>query len=431
MSALAYYQYTEPPSFPIEPNVAVMYCKAMALYGDPRRKAFDRENLAAWRERIPHLSVWEYYNFPRGPVFPGVSPHRIAEDIAFQRSLPIDGMFIELDSVNPAIEHINLYVTMKLLDDPDIDVDALLDEYYRLFYGPAEIPMRAFFEKIEAIGTSEENWQAVLARGEEHLDRHVSWEVMCPPAVLAEFGAWMADARAAAGEQQPYKDRVGLMELAVYGHMKRSAEEYWRQSSAEPPSLAIPFVSSPPSSDGDWDGAASTGPFRTITGEEADLDTRGWILAGEQALYFLVEATESDMGSLRMRHRDPDANVFEEDCIEIFIQPDEAVRAFYQVGFNPLGTVNDAHLVKGEPRDESWDSGMRLDVERKSDRWVARGAIPWASLGREGPPRGERWRFNLCRDRPRGGPPGLYAWSPTFTSWHELEYFGELTFPPE
>ena len=428
VSALAYYQYTDPPSFELAPNVAVMYCKSMSQYGDPRRREYDRQNLVEWRKRTPHLSTWEYYNFPRGPVFPGVSPHRIAEDIAFLRELPIEGMFIELDSVNPAIEHINLYVTMKLLDDPATDVDALLEEYYRLFYGPAEEPMRAFFEKIEAIGTDPEHWKAVLARGEEHLGRQVSWDVMCPPAVLAGFGALIERAKAAAGDAQPYRDRVDLMDLAVYGHMTQSAADYRRHSRTERPGLAIPFVSSPPSNGGVWDGAAFTGPFRTITGQEAELDTRGWIVAGEHGLHFIVEAMESDMGSLRMRHKDPDSNVYEEDCIEIFIQQDETVRSFYQIAFNPRGTVNDARLVKGKPRDETWDSGMELSVERREDRWVARGAIPWTSLGRESAPRGEQWRFNICRDRPRGGPPGLYAWAPTFTSWHELEYFGRITF---
>lgn len=42
------------------------------------------------------------------------------------------------------------YVTAELLWDPRRDVEALLDEYYTGFYGPAAQPMRAFHEVLEA-----------------------------------------------------------------------------------------------------------------------------------------------------------------------------------------------------------------------------------------------------------------------------------------
>ena len=230
VAGLAYHQYTVPPTFPIEPNVAVMYCKSMSQYGDPRRKAFDRQHLPDWRARTSHLSTWEYYNFPRGDVFPHIAPHRIAEDIAYLRQLGLEGQFIELDSVNPAKEHLNLYCAMKLLDDAATDIDALLDEYYALFYGPAEAPMRQFFERIEQISTNEVMWQTVLAREGEHLGPVTSWEVMCPADTLTEFGEIMQDAYAAVGVLQPYLDRVRLMDYAIYSHMVRSFNAYWNST---------------------------------------------------------------------------------------------------------------------------------------------------------------------------------------------------------
>ena len=229
ISALAYWQYTVPPSFPIEKNVAVMYCKSTSQYNEPRRKAFDREHLPEWRKRTRHLTVWEYYNFPRGKVFPGIEPHRIAEEMKYLHDLPIEGMFIELDSKNIAVEHLNVYCTMKMLDDPDVDIDELLAEYYRLFYGPAEEAMRTFFEKIENIYTNQDNWKPLLAEGKEHLHEmpEVSWEVMCPPMVLAEFGEIIAEAYEAVDKRQPYLDRVRLMDNSIYQFMKQSSDEYW------------------------------------------------------------------------------------------------------------------------------------------------------------------------------------------------------------
>ena len=229
VAGLAYWQYTIPPSFKLEPNVAVMYCKSRTQYADPRRKAFDRKWLPEWRKRTKHLSTWEYHNFPRGPVFPGIAPRQVAEDMAYLRSLPIDGQFIELDSVNPAIEHLNLYVAMKMLDLDDVDINKLLDEYYRGFYGPAAEPMQAFFAKVEDIVTSEKHWQAVLDKKREHLDAETSWQIMCPPKVLAEFGQLIDKAITAAGRKEPYAERVKLMRLAIYGHMKASAASYHKK----------------------------------------------------------------------------------------------------------------------------------------------------------------------------------------------------------
>ena len=44
---------------------------------------------------------------------------------------------------------------------------------------------------------------------------------------LVEFGEIMQDAYAAVGVQQPYLDRVRLMDYAIYGHMVRSFNAYW------------------------------------------------------------------------------------------------------------------------------------------------------------------------------------------------------------
>jgi len=434
VSALAYWQYTVPPSFAIEKNVAVMYCKSVSQYGDPRRKAFDRKWLPQWRKRTRHLSIWEYYNFPRGAVFPGIQPHRIAEDMKFLRGLPIDGMFIELDSVNPAMEHINLYCAMKLLDDPQIDIDQLLDEYYRLFYGPAEKPMRRFFEKIESIFTSEKNWRSVLKQGKEHLDAKTSWEVMCPPETLAEFGKLIKKAYRAVGKQQPYLDRVKLMDLAIYGHMVRCSQDYRRHAGRKPPQVIIPQVSQPPVIDGllndaCWKQAATTGEFKTIKGEKSRLKTSARLGCDAGYLYVAVECKEPQMDSITALCRTRDGNVFEDDCIEIFLDPDRSDRKYYQVVFNTLGTLSDAAWERGAGKDESWNPSVRVEVVKEQNGWTAEAAIPLADLGFKGIPHGAKWGVNICRDRLRDGRWELTAWSPTLVSWHELQDFAVAVFP--
>jgi hypothetical protein len=61
-----------------------------------------------------------------------------------------------------AINHLNFYVTARLWWDTETDLDALLDEYYQLYYGPVREEMQAFFEYSEA------NWRE-LSRDAERL----------------------------------------------------------------------------------------------------------------------------------------------------------------------------------------------------------------------------------------------------------------------
>ena len=59
-----------------------------------------------------------------------------------------------------AVMHLNIYVTARFWWDVNQDLDALLDEYYRLFYGPAEKEMKAFIEYSEA------NWPLMSTKVE-------------------------------------------------------------------------------------------------------------------------------------------------------------------------------------------------------------------------------------------------------------------------
>ena len=447
VSALAYWQYGDPPSFELEDNVAVMVCKAaLSQYGDPDIKAYHAKYMPIWRTKTKHLTTWEYYNFPHfgGPVFPGIQPHRIDEDIKFLKEVGIEGQFIELDSVNPAREHINMYVCMKLLDDPATDIDELLDEYYRLFYGPAEEPMSMFFERLEEIFTNQDYWKEVTKQGKDHLDTYVSWEVMCPPKVLVEFGEIIAAAYKAVGSQEPYLDRVKLMDKAIYGEMKEDSDTYWRARKMRPNVELIDFERAPVINgildDECWTNAVKTPKLKSMTGGEVEHEAFARIGYDGKCLYVVVECFESVMDSVVAGNEKHDGNVFEEkDSIELFLVPDPDEERYYQIAFNVIGTINDAAAVRGRYRQQDWESNIELAIEKSHDRWIAEFAIPFSVLGLENAPAGRQWRMNICRnrkisdDRRNDNNFGLYwersGWAPTFTNWHERRHFAEVTFP--
>src|SRR4029077_20655617 len=99
------------------------------------------------------LMSWEYYRYGPGSGadgIPVVSPPAIAQDLRSLRGVSM-GDFIEVHRVRDekparslATMHLNLYVTTRLWWDAGQDVDALLEEYYTLYYGPARKEMKAF-----------------------------------------------------------------------------------------------------------------------------------------------------------------------------------------------------------------------------------------------------------------------------------------------
>jgi len=248
ISALAYGDYYFPPeniAFP--DNVAIMVCKQQVKKGSIRRDDAYYASLREWRQKVKKLYIWEYYNFPQFRqmnVFPGLVPRRIGKDMKVLYELGIDGEFIEINTakgfpplegwlVNPAMQHINYYFTLKLLDTMERSVEELLDEYYRLFYGPAEEPMRKFFTTIEDIYTNEDYSRTGTDRRKKkpgRLNDRRSWTVYCPPEQLNQFADLIAQAKEEARDKPPYEARVELMDKAIFQFMKTSSERYHRRT---------------------------------------------------------------------------------------------------------------------------------------------------------------------------------------------------------
>ena len=132
-----------------------------------------------------------------------------------------------------------------------------------------------------------------------------------------------------------------------------------------------------------------------------------------------------------------DAPLYEEETVEVFLDPAGDLESYFEIEVNPLGTVLDLVLRKsrsGYKGDIAWHcDGLRTLVRMHAGGWSAELAIPFASVTNSPPRAGSRWRANFCRiDRPsRDGtlPRELTAWSPPLrASFHTPERFGVIEF---
>ncbi len=211
----AYAMYARPPldrDFRPEPNLFFQLCHLYFCHNHPlagegcragvtydaAKPRFQpnpefRKILKQWKRRSPHLFVYEYYSIGgmarAGLPWPLV--HAICRDIPWYRDQGVEGFYTQLSDDLWHRLGLNYYLAAKLCWNPDLDPEALLDDTFAKFYGPAAAPMRALFLEMEEamktwngcvsyglMGESGESFGAfmtdvltspVLARMEEHL----------------------------------------------------------------------------------------------------------------------------------------------------------------------------------------------------------------------------------------------------------------------
>jgi hypothetical protein len=178
-----------------------------------------------------------------------------------------------------------------------------------------------------------------------------------------------------------------------------------------------------------WRAATWTNDFIDIEGDirpRPRLRTRAKMLWDDTNFYVAIDMEEPDLwGTLS----DRDAIIYNDNDVEVFIDPDGDTHTYYELEVNPLGTIFDLMLIQpyrdGGPPIIAWDiAGLQLAIDgrgtvnRPGDRdegWTVEMAIPWrilreAAPGKRPPKAGEQWRVNFSRvEWPLDAKDGRYA----------------------
>jgi hypothetical protein len=253
---LAYMTHGAPPvKFRLEPNVLVQYCFAC------NRLNFDRpsyehevELLKQWRQAYPGrtLYLWLYDTFPveiavngNFRCFPGFFARTVGEQFALFRQYDYRGAFHCGYG-----QDVEAYLTYRLMDDPTLDMDTLLDEYFARLYGPAAGPMRKFYETVEQAYGDPANYPAAIAagtiEGHHHQTEEVAWGYLGNAKRMAALGRLMEEAKAAA-QTAEQKRRVALFEMGTWDYMTAGRKQYLEHVKSQYADggavLRIPFAS--------------------------------------------------------------------------------------------------------------------------------------------------------------------------------------------
>ena len=172
-----------------------------------------------------------------------------------------------------------------------------------------------------------------------------------------------------------------------------------------------------------WKPAPEANDFAMhMTLKRAQIQTRFRVTYDDKCLYLAVVCDEPLAGRLHKgapgAHDDP--AIFQQECIELFVDPFHNHRDYYQIIVNVSATVSDnSHM------DKTWNSRTRSATRIGSDRWSMEIAVPWADLGVRRIKPGMLMGLSVCRDR-EIGQRRWSSWCHMPKSFHRVGIFGHL-----
>jgi len=194
----------------------------------------------------------------------------------------------------------------------------------------------------------------------------------------------------------------------------------------------IPNVSVPPVIDGKlddttWKKAFVIKSFTGRNGTGISETTTAYLLYDNDNLYVAFFCAESRMAEIQSDISVPDGPVYEDDCVEVFLDVDHNQKKFYHLMVNPEGTLYDAETVAGKTRlsNLKWRSRAQVGSASGKDFWTVEMAIPFDSMGVR-PQNGTIWGMNLCREETPQKE--LSSWFPTVESFLDPALFGAVVF---
>jgi len=231
ISALAYHVYAfKPTEFELEPNVAIAPCLQVRNYWAPRIREHEKQFYRKWvQPRDRPIYLWNYYCFPIEPAvmrgwhcFPGFSARPLGELIKQYHADGVRGVF--LCGIG---EQVDFYLTMKMYDDPTLDPESLLDEFFTCYFGAAAEPMKRFHDRIEATFTDPANYPAAVRTQDVqyHQTEEIAWSHLGTEERMTELGGYMERAKALAGTERE-KERVATWDRGVWQYMVDGKRKY-------------------------------------------------------------------------------------------------------------------------------------------------------------------------------------------------------------
>jgi hypothetical protein len=181
ISTLAY-QYTRKPPKITKPrhNVIVQLCSIECSFSKPlldeRNKAF-RDDIVGWSKICDRLYIWDYTTNFRHHIMPHPNLRVLGPNVKFFADHNVKGIFEQgaYGTAGAEMAELRAWVLAKLLWNPNLDGQKLIDEFIDGYYGLAAPPIKEYLnvthDAVEASG----DWLGCFS---EHKAKFLSFETL-------------------------------------------------------------------------------------------------------------------------------------------------------------------------------------------------------------------------------------------------------------
>jgi len=445
VTCMAYSAYRDVPQRAIPDNVMVM----VALRGPWNAKGVEGELklIQDWEKKIgKKVWLWNYIHKGSGMAMPGVpcmTPRAVGA--YYKRVAPhIFGAYMSATTDHYLFQYLNLYVAQKVFWNNAVDVDALLDEHYRLMFGPAANSMASIYERLEL------NWLEKIVGNMVETDlgpasvppsTYELWEKIYSREEMDALDRMFDAAEKAAAASRDELGRVRFMRTVLLDPLKKARGEY-ATSQGEIAALQhrVPRLTADASvrldgalTEEAWRQAEPVflRPLAAKTGAAPSPATTVRVLRDTERLYLGFDCQEPKMAQVVSEPRDADARAILRDAsVEVFLNPSGDKKRYFQIVVNASGSLLDLSGEKmgaSHKLDFEWTSGAAVAVKRGAQGWTAEVAVPFKSLE---PFDAAGFPANFTRNRILTDEPATrFTWSPFIAeSFHEIDKFGALVF---
>ncbi len=413
VTTMAYDVYRTIPSMDLPDNIIVMLAQSGPWVEYGPNKAKNDALVAAWKEKLgAKLYLWTYPTKIGSmlPGIPNVAPRATAS--YFKRQAPhIFGAFYEAETDVWLFGHLNYYVFSKLMWDNNTDVEALLQEYCQLMYGPAQAEMLEFFDSLEKhwiqdiltnIYDTPEGPKAALP------SLHEIWSKIYSPAECERLVGLLDLAEQKTAEFPETSARVKFMRAELWQHVSDGFAKYQKTTAdikawkTVMPKTEASIILDGKLDEKDWQDAPwiSLIPriFNTITAEDpAEVHTSVKMLQDKNNFYFAFICDEPQTTAMAEVPRQFDEiELWKDNVVEIFLAENHQSEVIYQFMIGSSGCLTDLRKSPGHLGKE-WNSGFEAKIsQEKGKHWIAEIRIP-----RQGMPelQGEYIVGNFSRSR--------------------------------
>jgi len=384
ITCLAYgtYSIPHPGMKELPPNVTVGYCG----YSHPAslyyKNAFERyEKLVTQWSSLSHgnLAFWQHYLASnRDQDTAGMPEHTPEMYVKVLRLMAKHGNHVFCEQMADSImfELYNRYLLLKMFYNPQLDEQAIWNDFLARFYGPGS-------------GLIGEIYADIGAKNVEKIKQNASridyWTKLYTADALKSYHVKAAEAaKKAAGT--PYEKAVSAFDKYYLGLMDVGLSNFnatlGEALKTPNPDLTCRYDSSTLALDGKldepaWEKAIPVQMYDINTGLTNAMKTEVRSYYDDQNIYFGITAYDPDAKKLKRVTDEPGLM----DAIEIFVDSQHNHQGYYQMTFDLAGKLDERHYIdRIEPVRIDWRSHAKWQVVINEGSYVMEIAMPRKSF---------------------------------------------------